>query len=336
MHAKNFTKDVFFTKMRLKQKITIQDIAKKAGVSACTVSRVFNKHPYVKDEVSSNVLSVARQLDYTPKFATVEKKIAILINGLHSFKRPGYENIIFYSIMKRTAELGYGVEIVPLHENKYHFERFVKGAVSLVYSPETTAMVREKTGTPIVTVNNFIPGLSHVCSDHRGGSRKAVEYLVSKGHRRIGLMLNNLVNWGDMERAKGFKSELSRNGITVEENLISTSSPRGNTLEIMAKMMRHKPTAIFAAGENIGLEVTHALNLLNFRIPEDVSILSFENVGVSEYLTPALTTIDQGLYAIGEETVNTLVRIIEQGADGPESIVLPNQLIERDSVKNLE
>jgi LacI family transcriptional regulator, galactose operon repressor len=321
--------------MRIKQKVTIQDIAKKAGVSACTVSRAFNKHPYVKEDVSRKVLEASRKLNYTPKFAAVEEKIAILVNSLNSFSKPGYENALSTAIMKRTLELGYGIEIVSIAESRYHFERFVKGAISLVYSPETTKIITEKTGTPIVTINNLIPGFSHVCSDHRNGSVKAVDYLVSKGHSKIGFVINNLVNWGDIERVEGFKKGLEKNNIDFDEDLVFINMPRRNMFEVIAKLMKHKPTAIFVAGENLGLEAAHSLNLLNFKIPEDVSLLSFENAWVSYLLNPAQTTIDQGLPVIGEKAVDLLVDIIKTGKNKHENIVLPNKLIERDSVKRL-
>ncbi len=319
------------------KKATIYEVAQRAGVSVCTVSRVFNKHPYAQGAVNQRVLQASKELHYTPKFTTTGNCISILVEHARSFNKGAYENMVFTSAMARIVELGYSVEVVPLLDNDCgirQFEFFSKGAVAITYT-KTAEEAIQRIAIPVVAINNDIPGIHCVASNHRQGSAMAVDHLVRKGHSRIGILLSHNENWSAQERLTGYMSTLASHAIEYDEQLSCFCG--GLTIfEATARLLRQKPTAIIAAGERYGLEASHALYVLGIQIPEAISLVGYEYAGVSEFLHPPQTTISQNLHALGGKAVDILHELINTTTTEPRRILLDNEILERESTTKLK
>lgn len=314
----------------------IKEIAKIAGVSPSTVSRVFNKRPYVKEETKRKIIEIARKYNYSPKQAKRKINVGILVEGIDTINIGGYESILLTTIAKYILKNDFTFEIIPVSEIDFTYKNFYDGCISLTYWPESTEKVKEIKNIPIITINNPIKSFYNIYSDHKEGIEIAVNYLVSKGHKRIGFFRRTGRSWGAKERLIGYINGLKKNNIEYEEELVETEEENGSTLKAIAKICKNNPTSLIICGEDAVFEVMHSLYLLDKKIPDDISVISFENIYISQFLIPPHTTISQNLEEIGEKAGNIIRKIIEGEKIKEKNIIIRNVLIERESVKDLK
>lgn len=195
-------------------------------------------------------------------------------------------------------------------------------------------------GIPLVIVDRYFPDLpfSYVVSDNYNGAKAAVEYLIENGHKKIACiqgLLNTRVN---DDRVRGYKDAHIKHGLTIDETLIVGDSFGEKNGYIGAKLIlsRSSPTAIFAASNLIALGSLRAISEEGFKIPDDISIISFDDQPYTEYLATPLTTIAQPHSEMGQIAVKLIIEQIEsKGNFNPVKLKLPTKLIKRKSVKRL-
>ena len=311
----------------------IYDIASKSGVSTATVSRVFNKKPFVRDEVKKKVLKVARELNYSPKLTARKDNVAIIVEGIDEINIGNYGSSLITTISRLLIENGLNFLIVPVSEIDFVHQNFVMGAIAIVHAGESIKRIREVKEFPVLMINCPVKNLHSICSDHKQGIQLAVNYLFKFGHERIGILLASGSSWGEEERLEGYKESMKKSNIKFDGRLIQTGEKQ-STFEAAAKILKAKSTSLIISGEDCVLPVTYALNLLNQRIPDDISVISFENERVSKYLTPPHTTISQHIKEIAETSVKEMVKIIRDKRKGLVNIKIKNSLNERESVKD--
>lgn len=314
----------------------IKEIAKIVGVSPSTVSRVFNKRPYVKEETKKKILEIAKKYNYLPKQSARKTNVGILIEGIDTINIGGYESILLTTIAKYILKNNFTFEIIPVSETDFMYKNFYDGCISLTYWPESTEKIKEIKNIPIITINNPVKGFYNIYSDHKEGIEIAVDYLISKGHKRIGFFRRTHRSWGAKERLNGYINGLKKNNIEYEEGLVETEEENGTILKAIAKIFKNNPTSLIICGEDVVLEVVYSLYLLNKKIPEDISVISFENIYISQFLIPPHTTISQNLEEIGKKSVEILKRIIKGEKIKEKNIIIKNTLIERESVKEIK
>ncbi len=308
----------------------IADVAKSAGVSPATVSRVFNRHPYVKEQVRNDVIAAARKLNYAPKSSRSQNSFGIMVRGDNYLALGSYETQMITGISHEFFEHGYNAEIVSdqqislLHKNSF--------LALIILSTDVSEHLLE-TGIPLILVNHLHPATHSVVTDHFQGIELGMEHLIECGHRDIAFISGSSHNWGYDERLNAYKETLAKHNIEYNRYL-HVDADKDEIIEAVVRIMKRKPTAIIISGEGRAQHLNHALYLLDKRVPEDVSVVTFEDAEISRYLTPPQTTISQNIPNFAKTVVNLAIEIInDPDSTSNKNIVLDNELIIRESTQ---
>ncbi len=316
----------------MNEKKKISDIAAAAEVSPATVSRVFNRHPYVKDEIRNRVLEVARRMKYSPKFSAAKNNIGIVLNGYDGINLGQFEVLMITALSQLLFKRNYAFEIIPHTSAPLLHNTSLKGLIAI--SP-AAANALKGLDIPMVTVNHEIEGVPSVSTDHRQGLKIAVDYFFAKGHRQIAYIGENPgpLSWGMAERQAGYRDGLAASGLEFELKFVKKDEE--TLLEAFARIVKTGCTAVVVGCEGIVPQFCYVMYLMNKSIPADISTISFETANLSQYLVPPQTTIDQNFPVLAEIVVNRLDELIAGKPLEQIHLRLENRLIERDSVKTL-
>ncbi len=327
---------------------TIKDVAKLAGVSTSTVSRTLSNRMFVEEDTRQKVLKAVEELNYKPSImakALREGKtytIAFLVPDINSLFYP----MIMKSIEKYAAEKGYSIILCNNNEDveceKRNLEmlgsRGVDGILCLSVEDDITHLIqfKNKNKIPVVMVNRELDKEMYSYSvDNVYGGYLMTKYLLDQGHRKIAGMFGDFGKQRFRERYDGCKKAMEEYGIKdykkyfiYDVNTIEESFQR--TKEVLER--EDRPTAFFASLDIFAIGVYSAMNQKGMQIPEDASVVGFDNVFMSQYMMPPLTTYSAPIDRLAEESVNSLVNQIEK-RDVGESKVFRGELIERASVR---
>ena len=329
---------------------TLKEIAKAAGVSTTTVSNVINgNHRRVSAKTVETINRLIRESGYIPNqfarsLAQRESRIvAIIVQAVEN------ENIL---LNPYTA--GY-VGALTLHLFKRHYSpllRFtddfstvenairgwnVAGALFNGSYKRLLQSIESLSPIPCVFTDCYfdLPGVNHVRIDDEGGGRIAGDYLADKGHRRIGFVANALQDSDvDQRRLSGLRQSLAARGLEVPDQWILPTADdlfQGDRLEALLRAPE-RPTAFFCSADVLAAHLMHRCLSLGLRVPEDMSVIGFDDLPFTSFYTYGLTTIAQDLDQKAAMAVDILVRHIEDKTLPPERATLGVKLIERDSV----
>ena len=311
----------------------IDTIARTCGVSRTTVSRVLNKHPYVKDDIRERVLATIKELDYVPQQRAVRKKLAVLaVEGLG--KCMGfYEASIVSLTTTALMQRGLGVRIYPAEDFNPLEEPETKCVIYTCPYPNVPKPLPPDIQG--IVINSVVDGFHSVRSDHEQGMRLAVEKLAAMGHKRIGLLLGELDDWGNRMRLASFNKSIAELELDAHPQLIQRQGEHIMMLEAMSKLMQAAPTAVVVSGEGACLDANHALHVLGRKIPDDISLVTMEHPAISGKLTPPNTTVKQDFNALAEAAAEMAAKIVEGGMDGgSREAVFKCTFIERESTRS--
>ncbi|GAA3135477.1 LacI family DNA-binding transcriptional regulator [Planomonospora alba] len=321
------------------------DVARLAGVSHQTVSRVLNDHPNVRAETRTRVLEAIDRLGYRRNLvarALVTRHSRTL--GVVSFDTTLYGPAsTVYGIEQAARAAGYFVSIVSLTSIDragvrdaldYLAEQSVDGIV--VVAPQRSAaraLADLPSGVPVVAVEGGEAGdVSTVSVDQVAGARLATEHLLGLGHETV-WHVSGPSDWLEAEgRVEGWRAALSAAGRRAPEVLPGDWSPRsgyeaGRRLAGMAGV-----TAVFVANDQMALGVLRAFAEEGVRVPERISVVGFDDIPESEFFSPPLTTVRQDFAAVGRRSIEMLLRRIEAGERwGREAFVVPPEFVARAS-----
>ncbi|GAB3205041.1 LacI family DNA-binding transcriptional regulator [Marinactinospora thermotolerans] len=303
------------------------DVARLAGVSHQTVSRVLNGHPNVRPETQARVQAAIEQLGYhrnSSARALVTRRTNVL--GVVTFDTTLYGPASTLSGIERAArEAGYFVSIVTLTDISrasvrealdYLAEQSVEGCI--VIAPQRAAvesLTDVSVARPLVAVEGGrAPGLPVVCVDQVGGARAVTEHLLGLGHRTVHHVAGPM-EWLEAEgRVQGWREALEAAGAPIPEPLRGDWSPRSG-YEIGLRLAEDpRITAVFVANDQMALGVLRALGEAGIRIPEEVSVAGFDDVPEAEFFTPPLTTVWQNFSDVGRRSIRLLVDQIDRRA----------------------
>lgn len=301
-----------------KGRVTIKDIARELNIAPSTVSRALNDHPAIKKETKDAVKALAEALDYQPNLLALnllQKKsntIGVIVPEItgHFFSAiiTGIQDVIVdseYNIMiclsnesyeeemtivKRLSKIQIdGVLVAPSSETKNfdHFRRL------------------QKSGIPVVVFDRDCPGLEadKVLVDDYFGAFQAVEYLIGTGCKNIAHLGGPLNLSTTEQRLQGYLDALEKNGIPINrDNVVhvpgfSHKDGAKATKKILGG--KERPKAIFAYNDNLAISAMHVAKKMGLKIPEDVSVLGFDDEPHSLFITPALSTVWQPVYSMG-------------------------------------
>lgn len=332
---------------------TIYDIARKVGCASSTVSKALNNSKEVSDKRKAEILAVAKELGYVPnssarRLATKNSwSIGILFSEDLNI---GLEHHFFSGILQAfktyVEDLGYEVtfvskkvgtqELTYLEWCKY---KDIDGIliVTVDVNDENLNELRQS-GIPIVSVDSGLINVPTVISDNFQGTRMVLEYLMSKGAKRIAHIAGPLRSFSALERLEAFKEVLGKHNMdssqVVEAYNYDFNSGK-KALHELLKLNKTLPEAIYAASDDIALGVILALRDLGYKVPEDVSVVGFDNIELTRYTSPSLTTVAQDKVRIGREAAKHLIAQINKEVDTDQATIkrVPVELIIRESTK---
>ncbi|MBX3048896.1 MAG: LacI family DNA-binding transcriptional regulator [Anaerolineales bacterium] len=328
---------------------TIEEIAKKAGVSRSTVSRVINNDPNVNEQTRERVLQVVTSNNYVPNRAA--RKLAggrtgiiglVIPTGVSRLFVEPFFPILIQSVTNHCNRLNRSVMFwlgEPEHERRSITQilsnDLLDGViVSSLKDRDPIVEALHNSQVPFVLIGRYRENLpiNFVDIDNEKCTQMAVNYLIQIGRRRIATITGVSDTMVSRERLDGYRATLAKAGLPVDENLIA----EGGFVEeggyaAMAKIFPHKPDAVFATSDAMAVGAIRFLKEQGVRVPQDVAVVGFDDVPLAASYKPALTTIAQPIEELGQHAVDMLITLIEQRPKELLTEVLPSNLIIRES-----
>ena len=333
--------------------VTQSEVAKKAGVSFITVSRVINNRENVKEETRKKVLKVIKELGYYPNFLArglnINKTFAIGIIvpfTNHIFSTSYYVELLS-GVEKACAEYNYHILLYPKKDEKeiidyqqIFFERKVDGLI--IIAPEINdkqIKVINKNDIPCVVVDGRQSGknIIFIDSNNLDGAFFATEYLIKNNHKHIGFISGSTYMRNGKDRLDGYLKALRRYKISVREELIKNGDFSEDSGYIYMKELlseSQRPTAVFASNDTMAIGAMRAVQEKNLTVPDDISIIGFDDIKMLDFITPSLTTVKQFSFNMGYTASNYLIEKIN-GKMNIKSKIFNVELKIRDSVKRI-
>lgn len=333
---------------------TIYDVAKRSGYSITTVSKVLNNYPNISEKAKQKVKMAVEELGYIPDSSarTLATKKSNMIAVVFSetldmgMAHPFFSEVI--EGFKKQVEL-YHYDLLFVSRNiaskqNYHDHlkhRGVDGVVvinSLSEDEEIKAF--NESDLPAVFIDIHLENANVVYSDNPLGCSLAVDYLYSLGHRKIANISGAPESFTGSERLQGFERAIQKYGLTIPKNYIvdggyfSEEGGRAAMLKLLA--LPDRPTAVFVAGDEMAIGAIKVSKEMGVRIPEDISIIGFDDISLSMYIEPSLTTIRQDKDRIGRQAATLLLNEINGLPKGQHASIIPVRLIKRKSCSLLQ
>ncbi len=331
---------------------TIYEIAKKAGVSPTTVSKVINNYPDVSDKTRQKIKKILKEERFRPnsqaQFLSTKKTWTL---GVVFFENLGigFNHSFFAGVIegfkKQADKYGYallfGTKNERLNNTTYleYFRYMHVDAIAIVCTDPNSIETKEMINSefPIVVIDMFNDNTATVTSDNEQGCRLAIKHLYDLGHRKIAHIIGTREdnNWPSDVRKETYKKVMKELNLPILEGYLA----EGMNFNIaggynaMKKLLAldEIPNSVFAASDRIAFGAIEAIKEEGLRVPEDISIIGFDDIEMCNYLTPKLTTIRQNLDDIGESAVDILVKQIDEKTKYKLKKIVPVELIQRDS-----
>jgi LacI family transcriptional regulator len=325
---------------------TLRDVAREAGVSYQTVSRVINDQDNVSEDTRARVRQTIKALGYRPNRAAqilqTERSNTIEVVLFDA----GF-NLFIFAMARTAQQLGYHFVISAITEQE--FERTLESAASrfvdgllLVPStpmPEDFETLMELTnGIPFVQIGSHSGStMPSVTYDQVRGARLAVQHLIDLGHQQIAAISGPLGNHDAQDRHKSYQNTLKENGLEVGPWIEADFTIDGGYRAMKSLLNQDSPftaTAVFAANDSMAMGAHTALRERGLRVPDDVSLVGFDDIPESAHFVPGLTTIRQDFYLVGKLAVEYLANLISDPDTPIYQRVLQPKLVVRESTQS--
>lgn len=327
--------------------VKLEDIAKETGFSISTVSRVLSNSTYpVSEQIREKVLRVAETMGYEPNIAARSLRtdrtdtIGIIVDDLLSpFTPPIVRGIQDYLNEHGFLSLIVNSDWDPDQEQaaiKTLLSRPVDGIIFVEYSHLTTSDVLERSHKPRVFVHRLFgsPIKNSVVPDDYYGAGLATGHLIGLGHRRIGY-INGPENWHTCRaRLSGYKDTLASHNLLFEPSLVQPGDweiESGYAATKNLLKLAERPTAIFAANDQMALGAIYAIQDAGLRVPEDVAVVGYDNRNFTKTVRPRITTVSMPVIEMGGAAAELLLKQLAEGRKEEEEIKVKGQLIIRET-----
>ncbi len=327
--------------------VTIYDVAREAGVSYATVSRVLNDHQNVRPETRERVLAAIDHLGFVANPQARRLKgvpsdmVAVLADRLHD----PFLMEVLVGIEADLTEAGYNVMLITTQrhqDRESHYVAMIAQGMAvglIVILPRNVetylGMIRQQRFPHVLLFcGSLDEGSSTVEARNYDGAYQSARYLYDLGHRRIGCISGPLVGNASIHRLAGFKSALTDCGLSPDSNLIirgDFTQQRGYDAGTQMLKLPDPPTAISVHNDAMAIGVLDAAHSLGLRIPDDVSVIGFDDISSARITHPALTTVGYGLDKVGSTAVRILLEQIAEPDSQPQRIELDPYIIERET-----
>jgi LacI family transcriptional regulator len=338
---------------RSRGSLTIEDVAREAGVSAMTVSRVINKEKNVRQQTRQTVLETIERLNYSPNSAArnLAAGETTHIGLLYSNPSAAYLSQFLVGALEAARETGCHlvIEACESEEDAEQGEvgrRFANAEAEGVILPpplsESVPILTELAlaNTPVVTVamGKLYPNALNVRIDDFAAAKEMTEYLIGLGHRRLGLITGHPEHIASTERERGFRAavahaRLRSEDVSVEQGFFTFRSGLDAAEKLLA--LPQPPTAIFASNDDMGAAAISVAHRRGLRVPGDLTVVGFDDTAPATTVWPELTTIRQPVSAMGAAALHLLLEDLRnrrRGGEGlSQEIVLEHEMIIRES-----
>lgn len=325
---------------------TIKDIARLANVSHTTVSRALNNSPLIKEVTKRKIMEIAREVNYIPNYNAK----SLVLQRSHTI------GLFFTSISMGTSssffadtirgvnsviDVGYNLFVRGIDEyedfGSIHRKRF-DGIILMSQSDDDNAFIQHvlEQNIPLVVLNRLIPGggFVNIVSNDREGSYDAGCYLAAHGHERIAI-IEGLKGFKSTEqRRAGFLQAMEQHGITVPDSYRVAgdyTTESGHQAMRQLLQLETPPTAVFCSNDDMAIGAINAAYALGRNVPEDVSVIGFDDINFSRYTNPALTTVKRPVEEISAHGAEKIMERIAEDDNREELIFLETELVERQS-----
>lgn len=333
---------------------TIDDVASRAGVSIKTVSRVINRESNVREETAKRVLQAIRELKYRPNLAArnLAGPQAYLVNVLYDNPSDNYMVSVLHGVLSASEPAHYGVLLTPFDVTSPRLIDQVHETISqhrvggIVLTPplcdhEGLLRALDAEGVDYVSISPLDEnrGKPYVSLDDRRAGRDLTEYLLSRGHRRIGFIKGHPLHGAAGRRLSGFLDAHAEHGIEADQRLIANGLFSFDSGVECARRLLHRrerPTAIFASNDDMAAGVLHVAHEMGLEVPAELSVAGYDDTPIARLVYPSLTTVRQPIRAMAHGAVECLIRSIRKRSglktDGPLTQRFDYELVIRDSV----
>lgn len=321
------------------KKPTLKDVAREAGVAVSTVSYVINNTSAISEEVKKRVFEVIERIGYLPNSAAkamrTGKSLAIGLI-LPDLGNPFFPELA-QSVENTAREHRYSTFLVDTdisHEiEKESIERLIqRGVDGIVWFPTTQedTMSEYESDIPVVVMDRALGHYDTVIPNHRKGGELQAEFLLQQGHRRVGMITGPLSVDNMKLRRDGFIDKISKQGEVIWE----TENPFSMTLTAKAieHLLQQDVTAIVAGNDLIAIGAIRELSNAGISVPDDISVVGFDDIPWGKWISPPLTTIRMPVAELGSEAVHFLLRRLENPGAPIRSLTIDVELIVRESV----
>lgn len=330
----------------------LKKVAKLAGVSIATVSRVINNDNKVNPSTMAKVQLAIKQLNYHPNRVAQRLRSSKRKNKLLGLVLPDIQNPFYVDVIKGVEALSYANNFAVMIGNFSQDPKKEELYIDILQSEEVDGFIVAPTegsgkrlskliqeGFPVVCIDRGVKDLDIidiVKVDNEEGTFKAIDYLISLGHTRIAHITGASQIQTTLERNKGYERAMKTNNIAIDPELIKTSNSEYESgVGLMRELLNLKnpPTAVFTANNLLTLGALETINEKNLMIPDDISIIGFDDMYWSKSLNPPLTAVKQSGIEIGKRATELLLERIKDPDRPMVSLIINTELMIRKSCK---
>jgi DNA-binding LacI/PurR family transcriptional regulator len=329
------------------KKINILDVAKAAGVSTTTVSRVINKVPTVKEYNRRKVEEAIAKLGFHPNISA--QRLAGGANNTIGLVLPRFEDMFhsFY-VSEILKGVGSGTErfnldlLLHITDGRSFINISSVGGILFAdidqNEEQVNYILQEK--IPCVVMNHYLKELPLNCVaiDNKTAAKNVVKYLLALGHQNIATITGHLRTQVGLDRLGGYLEALREAGLKQLDGYVQYGDYYRKSATLPAKQLlslKERPTAIFAASDEMALEVIEVARGLNIKVPQDLSVVGFDDSPLASNAPVPLTTVRQPLSEIGAKSVEILYQQLNSEKTITTKLLLPTQLVERESCRKI-
>ncbi|MFT8348424.1 LacI family DNA-binding transcriptional regulator [Clostridium saccharoperbutylacetonicum] len=330
--------------------VTIKDIAKLANVSHTTVSRALNNSPYINEETKVKIKALAKELNYVPNYSA--KSLVLLksyvIGIFFSSISEGTSDTFFHEIIKgvnKVMDKEYNLVIRGIDDYEYSHpidNKNFDGIIVVSQSKNDDKFIKTilEKNIPTVVINRNIDDdkIINIMSDDTKGSYDAVAYFIENNHKRIALIEGNKEFESSSYRRKGYIKALEDNKIPINEELIISGKYDLQSGYIsMNKLLEldEKPTAVFCSNDDIAVGAMKAISESGLRVPDDISIIGFDDSNFCNYVTPTLSSVKKDSLTMSKYGGTYILNLINNKEIDRNKVFIESKLVMRKSVKKL-
>lgn len=334
----------------MNERVTIRDVAKEANVSIATVSKALNGVDVVRPMTKEKVLQAAKKLHYVPNLLGKQlktKRTKMIGFYTHTIVGPYFSSLI-EAIAEEAEHLGYGVSVIISSDKQvlrsHLLGNMVDGFIGFesLIDDEDLAIIRDEHINAVFMdrqIKNH--SISSIVFDSRKAGRWAAELLIAKGHKKIGFLPGHPGVYDSDERYRGFQEMMAEHHLAVNPDwvisgLFEEQASYCNVLRyLQTTPKKFWPSALIAGNDLSAIGTIHAAQEIGLRVPEDLSVIGFDDIDLLRYFEPKITTIQNPIKEQGRQAVIELLQLIAGVKEG-ENHILPGELVIRETVGNYE